>query len=303
MTTSARYGFVASFALLLALFPTQTSAHTINQPPFVYTDGVATGYYPVGYSSLPDLKLPQDSIGKTVVVGDTVAFHIDTAVLPVLPEVLPTLIFHWDFGDGTEATGADTNHTYTKSGPFILTMTSQETTNSEKPQVLDTILVNVLPSKGYTLPTAVITINGQQSTNFISDILKADFANKVTLEATRSKAGTSSIKSYTWDLGDQQLAYGSTVIHSFNPIISIDEPVLRVTDSRGFYSDAIVQLANSSFSQSPITTAVPTATPKESSRAIWIYSGIGILILIGLTGTLIVHHRHVKLTGGGKKRS
>jgi len=286
---------VASFALI---FPSSSSAHSVNQPPFVYINSTATGYYPVGYASLPHLNLPQDLSPVRPVVGEVVQISLDTNVLPILPEELSYLSFHWDFGDRMSDVGTSFQHTYTTAGPKLITLSSTDSRTKAKPQLLDTILINVLPNKEYTLPTPVISMNGVESIAANNDTLQADFSKKVTLDATHSSKGTSEITTYTWDLGDQQLTHGLTVIHSYNPGISLVNPVLRVTDSEGFYVDTIAQISNTVLSGNAPSTPSNSGNQAKSKTAPWIWGAVAVGLFV-LAGAGLVLSR--KPSGDGKK--
>jgi PKD domain len=283
-----------SLALLL---PAIASAHTVNQPPFVYVDGVASGYYAVTYSSLPDFGLPQDSMPQTMTVGQSLNFKINTDNLPILPEELQYLTFTWDMADGTSAKGISFTHTYAKPGPYIVRLTSSDSrTPSDQPQLLDTVLLNILPNASYKLPTPYLEVNGEHSGDVVNDILKASFARAVTLDASRSSQGTSPIASYRWDLGDQSLSNDKTVTHVYNAQLSTVVPVLRVTDTIGFYADSTAQVQNGQFD--PVAAAKPTstATPSRTKQTAGVIGG---LIVVLLASALFLRNR--TLSGGAAK--
>jgi LPXTG-motif cell wall-anchored protein len=284
---------ILSLGLALTfLFPGIAAAHSVNQPPFVYINDAATTFYSIGYASSPALNLPQDASPNNYVVNDEIAFRIDTSALPVFPEDLPNITFHWDFGDGTKKDGLEVQHQYIKAAPTLLSLTTTDKRNNEPPQLLDTVLLNILPSKDYQLPQAIIEVNSQRSTDWRTDILNADFNKKVSFDGSRSIPGSSPITSYIWDLGDQQVSRDMKPTHMFNPVISTAQPVLRVIDSSGFYSDTTVQLSNSTLA--PLTAASTTAVSSAQTGKTPLYLSIlGIVILAGGVTYFLSRRRHI----------
>lgn len=263
--------------LFFLLLPTFAWAHSPDQLPFVKLNGQDAGIYPVGTSSIPGLVLPQDLALSPLLVTQPLQAQIDTVNLPILPENLPKATFHWDFGDGKKIDGINVAHTYSKIGSYTITLTLSIQDETTEPQLLDLIMLNVIPYANYTLPTASFTVNGNTTTDVYKTRLPFNFKNSLQF-VSASKAGSASISHYLWDFGDQQSSQNSSTTHQYDNVLSYAQPLLRVTDSNGFISDTLLQLENSNF-----TGAVPlagTATPvAHSSQAKSI--ALGAIILVG----------------------
>jgi len=255
--------------MVLLAWPLTVSAHSANQLPFVSIDGTDSKIYPVGASSLSDIVLPQDLAPGTYVANKNVQFALETVNLPFAPDVIPKLQFTWDFGDGQNSTELNPRHTYAKAGPMVAVLTSSNPADGVPPQLLDRILLNILPTASYKVPTSVIAVQGKKAANPYTDVLKFDFAQPLRFDSAGSTA-TGGISGYAWDFGDQNRASGAAITHTYDTQWSSVLVSLRVKDKQGFYTDSMVQLEN------PNPIVGPSPTPKTSA------SGSSRLGLIGL---------------------
>lgn len=246
------------FICLSFAFTTTTFAHVAGQPPFFLINGTYAGFYPVFVSSLPNFILPQDSAPENYLINQSLAFELDSAMLPFPPDVIDKTTFSWDFGDGTKAEGLTAKHTYTKIGSFLLTITANYHGYSDpntKP-LLQAVLINIVPNKEYRLPKAVIEINKEVVTNPNNPIEITD--RTVTFDAKSSTQGSAKIVSYFWDIGDRQSSNKSQFNHRFSDSMkNYIFPMLRVKDANGFINDAYVELDNSAIQTRPKTIISP----------------------------------------------
>ncbi|MEI6478313.1 MAG: PKD domain-containing protein [bacterium] len=270
---------VVSALALVFLVPAGALAHTPDQQPFVSIDGGDSKLYPVGSSSLSDIVLPQDLAPASYLVGHTVSFQLKPLNLPFPPELIPKLQIKWDFGDGASASTHDATHAYAKMGSYVIKLTSANPSEGVAPQVLDLIQINIVPRADYKLPVPVIKVEGKQSANPYSDILKFDFTKPLLFDGSASTAGSSPIVSYFWDFGDQNRGSGATTSHSYTTLWSYAAPSLRLTTRDGFFSDAMVQLENPNPTD-PTASPIPAAA-KYPVRQYWPYGLVGLAILAG----------------------
>ncbi len=279
-------------ALLAALFlaPLPASAHLPGQPPFTYVNGQAATYYPIGFSSLPDLAPPQDAAPSQYVVNNELDLGLDSKALPLFPEEVPLYLFSWDFGDGTTATGLDVKHTYTTTGSKVITIKSHDTSTNDEPQLLSTLFLNCVPTANYSLPLPVLVINGITTKNTLSDSINADFTKHVMVDASKSQTGTAPIVSYEWDLGNKQLAKDAKVNVTYDNLYSTVEPVVRITDKNGIFVDATVQLNNTTLTGPDGKPTHLTPTESPSKNGLVVGSLIAAALLVAGIGLLLFRH-------------
>ena len=261
---------------ILLLIPGFAMAHNAQQLPFVSLNGQDAAVYPVGTSSIDGLILPQDVDPSTVLVNQPLNLVIETVNLPILPENLPNASFHWDFADETTADGSTISHTYTKIGSYTITLTLSIKDVTTEPQLLDLILVHVVPSPDYVLPKASFTINGNTTSDPYKNRLPFRFQNPLTFTNT-SVAGSAKIEKYLWDFGDRTSSLQSELTHTYDSRLSYAQPLLRVTDQNGFIADALLQVENTSFTgAAPLTAITPPASPQKY----WPIIGLGGILVM-----------------------
>ncbi len=129
--------------------------------------------------------------------------------------------FHWDFGDGSTADGANVDHMYTVSGTYTAKLIIMDGTGASN---VASKSVNVQKSKqSMKRPRAIIgKLNAHESNPM-----------KVQFDGSKSKATLpATIISYVWNFGDGTTATGATISHSFT-IAGTYTATLIVTDSNG----------------------------------------------------------------------
>ncbi len=272
---------ITTFLISLMIF-TPTYGHMVGQPPFFKVNGKYSILYPVPLTSLPDFNLPQDLALDKYLVSKKIEFELDTSALPAPPEIIEKTEFFWDFGDKTTGEGLKNSHIYKKPGSYILTIKAQYITDPQ-PQLFQSTLIHVVPNPDYKIPIAIIKINGKESKDPLTDVLKSDFSNEVTLDATTSQSSTKIIK-YIWDLGDQKTSNQPTLKYKYDPSLKIVFPVLRITTEDGFMADSFVEIENS-----PNLLTNPSDTVKNISTTNNPILQIGgyFLILFGIIGVSI----------------
>ncbi|HSI21371.1 MAG TPA: PKD domain-containing protein [Verrucomicrobiae bacterium] len=280
----------------LLLFPATAAAHLPGQPPFTFVNGEAALYYPVGFSSMTDFALPQDAAPKSYLVQSELTFSLATDALPLFPEELPFYTFQWEMGDGIKATGTEVKHTYQTIGSKVITITSKDTRATDPSQLLSTLYINIVPAADYKLPQPALSVNGRATKDLYTDSLLTDFTKRVTLDASKSTEGSAPIASYMWDLGNKQVAKDAKVNVTYQSIFSTVQPVVRITDKNGFFTDATVQLENSTLPGPNTVSSTPLVTRN------WILGGLlALLALIAGATALWVGHLRTRTTGKSKR--
>jgi len=218
-------------------------AHSIGQPPYFKVNGKFTDYYPVPSSSVEDFKLPQDIAVGTFLVNVAVEFEIDVNALPVPAEVVEKTKFTWDFGDGQKGEGLKNTHIYTKQGTYFLDIHA-DSGEGFPPQLLQSTAINILPSKDYKLPEAIIEINGKQARDPLLDIIDVDFNKEINFNGSKSSGGQSQVTEYYWDLGDMNSKTGPQFKYKYSQDPYTVFPLLRIKTADGFIVDSFIQIKN-----------------------------------------------------------
>jgi len=259
--------------LFLWIGPTSVQAHLAGQPPFFLINGTYTGFYPVYVTSLKDFILPQDTAPENYLVNQTLYFEIDSKMLPFPQSVIDKTTFSWDFGDGTKADGLTANHTYTKMGSFLLTVTADygDYKDPNAQPILQAILLNIVPTKDYKLPKAIILVNGKPVIDPNKSVPLSE--EPITFDASSSIQGSAKITSILWDIGNGKSTDRSTFKYSFSDSQeTYIFPMLRVTDANGFINDTFVQLERSA----------PTPKSKLPILPLGLLFGFNILLIGGV---------------------
>lgn len=121
--------------------------------------------------------------------------------------------YAWDFGDGSQGTGATVEHSYAQSGSYTVTLTITTTRGGTA-----TTTANVDVVKPNRAPTAALTVNCQER------ICQFDSAG--------SDDSDGEIESYGWDFGDGESSAEAAPAHTF-AADGTYPVVLTVTDNQG----------------------------------------------------------------------
>ncbi len=219
--------------ILLAFTVQPAQAHR-GGPPFVKVDNVLTKPYPVQITSVPEMMTPQEISPATYRVGEAINFEIDRNALALVGTFPADTQFFWDFGDGNKASSETTRHAFAKAQSYIV-MIHATTAEVTEPQLIETFYLAILPNADYVLPEPIITVNGEQSSDPASDVITVDFSKPVTFSATRTKKGTSTIASYSWDFGDTESSNQKEAHHQYSQYAAgTITAVLHIVDTEGF---------------------------------------------------------------------
>jgi hypothetical protein len=304
--------YLVLYALIFVLIfrlVSLVSAHTAGQPSFFRVNGVYSAYYPVPTSSSPEFKLPQDIAPENYLVNESINFEIDSSLLPMPKAVVDKAEFSWDFGDGTKKAGLKNTHAYSKPGTYFLDISAKynegkpSSLNEGKPsslnedvtgepQLIQSMIINIVPSKDFKLPKAVLLINGRQSKDPLTDTLQAKFNQEFEFDGAMSESDAP-ITEYIWDFGDGQLSAGAKISHKYTTNPYTVFPVLRIKTSDGFIADAFAQIVDES------SFDAVAAKNKYSGGNILIWGYLA-LITIGIILSFFILWRKTKKKKGSK---
>jgi hypothetical protein len=274
--------FLLSLVGLLCFFRS-ASAH-IGGIPFFRINDLLTLNYTVPSISVGAVEIPQDSAPENYFVNQPIHFEIDTRILQIPPDVARSVEMDWDFGDGSpQASGLTNTHTYAKPGSYILSIRGGSTfAVGGQPQVIESVLMNILPSEGYGLPRASFSINGKTISDPVNDPAFS-FApgSSLTFDASASTAPSGHIAEYAWNFGDGTTGSGQRVQHTYPADQPIAAPLLRVKDSSGFIADNYAQISFSSDNTRAPSPAAAPAVPLRSNLAKWAL-GLGLIVIAGI---------------------
>ncbi|MEA3337615.1 MAG: PKD domain-containing protein [Chloroflexota bacterium] len=153
----------------------------------------------------------------------------------------PLVDFVWQFGDGTGARGVVVNHSYSRAGTYIITLTvtdQQGLSGSARVQIEIRD-----PEPTPEGPTAVIMAPSQ-----------AEVGERVTFDGKGSTSGNA-IVGYTWDFGDGASGNGAVVDHTYSQPGEFSV-TLMVTDSAGLSDTARAQITIEQTAQTPPTAVI-----------------------------------------------
>lgn len=289
------FSFVFLYPIPQTLNP--TFAHLAGQPPFLEINNQYANLYPVPLTSLYNFDLPQDLAPENYLVNQSVNFELDKGRLPAPPDIVEKTKFDWDFTDGTHAQGLINQHKFSKIGSYIVKIYADDGT-TPKPQIIESILINILPNLSYQLPHSNITINNQQSKDPLTDILKADFKSYISYDGSKSTS-SSKITEYFWDFGDQKSSPGITQTHKYDQSLSQVFVVLRIKDSNGFIADNFIEIQNSLNEQNAMVTNSPNPMPQSKKPNQLPLTILGLIVIVGaifmVRWWLRVHHHGSRL--------
>ncbi len=255
--------------ITLNLFSSKTLAHS-GGVPFVKINGQDTKIYTKEeYALINDVPIPSDIAPENFLINQTISFEVDPEKLSYPKEVTDQATYTWSFGDGQQANGKKVEHTYSKMGSYVVDvqidygdLTRFDFYMGDSLPPTQSILVHILPDKDYKLPQPVVRINNQLpeivttassaatgSAMISRNNLEIDLNNRLTFDATESKAGTTKIKKYQWDFG--QGKEGTKKVDSYRyklPQYYVTA-ILRVEDENGFFVDTFVDIQNSGLNE------------------------------------------------------
>lgn len=257
------------------------SAHSRGFPILKINNNL-TKVYPIKSSSIqPYLGEDSDIAAGNYLINQNLEFDFEASRSAQMMDALgweegkiEKVTYIWDFGDGTgeiKTNSPKNNHAYTKMGTYIMQILadfSQAAMGETQPQLIQTTLIHVLPTKDYKLPEPVIKINDRilSKNNLIlgnspteasagseferlrareTSDLALDFNKRLSFDASSSKAQSSKIIQYQWDLGQGEVSKNKTASIKYKLPQYFTTAVLRVKDENGFIAEAAVNLRNS----------------------------------------------------------
>jgi PKD repeat protein len=146
--------------------------------------------------------------------------------------------YAWDFGDGSNGSGATISHTYQSSGTYTLTLTVTDDIGES-----DSDTTSVTIGAGNQAPSA--DPNGPYT---------GSAGVEMTFDATSSTDPDGSIISYDWDFGDGSSGTGVTTNHTYDTQGTYNL-MLTVTDDAGASDSASTTVAIDPVNQAPVANA------------------------------------------------
>ena len=267
-----RIVFLVAIGLLIV---PSASAHLGGQPPYFKINDVYSEIYPVqAGKNTTAFTFPQDVGATSYLVNKPIAFSLNTATLPYPTDSLSQLIFSWDLGDGTKATGLTANHSYKKSGTYEVVVTTKAP-DSDQEFLLQDTYVHIVPSKDTALPKPILRINGKKAKDYPLEFAQADLTKPIELSVELPK--NTQIVSYTWDLDDGTTMSGPTLTHTFSSDRSVVGPILRIVDKNGIITDVTEPIVNKKL--------------KETFQPILLISASVFILIVVLIALVILRRR------------
>ncbi len=258
-------------------------AHLMGQPPFFKINNTYSNLYPI-LSMFPGIELPQDIGPENYLIEKPINFEIDIEKLKkVVPsDIVDRTTFTWEFGDGIQSEGIKQTHTYKKMGSYVLKINAAYTENDQKvgPQLIQSVLLQVLPDEKYQLPRAIIKVNGrQEDKDPLKNVFELNLKDEIVFDASESKAPSSKIVSTLWSFTDGGVSKELLVKHRFITPPEFVNPALRVADANGFFTDAYVGIKNNS---KKVNVIYSEQQPKADKHKYVVYT------LVFMGGVLLV---------------
>lgn len=217
--------------VFLFFFPTNVFAHAGGGPPFVSVNGELAQTNPY-YQGTSSINVPQDTLKAIFFPHQEITLSIDSSKLPIPSNIISQSEFSWIFfkGDnfldqvGEIQKGQSITQTFTTPGSYLVNV---YLSFEGDPQLLDTIQLNVVPSKDYMPPRLTIAIS--QFPN--------DMTRPITFTANPTLDKRSSVRNSFWDSGDGKLVMGKEFKHTYETSNFVSYIYHRVIDSEGLITD------------------------------------------------------------------
>jgi len=196
------------------------------------------------------------SAGVTVLNRPPVAIFTESAEIVYTNEVITfnatdsydpdgsIVSYFWDFGDGTDATGAMVTHSYADDGEYMVTLTVTDDDGATDAATSTKTVLNRPPNASFT----------ESSETAHAGVL-------IYFNASDSSDPDGSIVSYFWDFGDGANSTGIIVEHAYgaNGTYTV---TLTITDDDGASNSA-------SATKTILTNAIPVALFSESAETVY----------------------------------
>ncbi len=199
-----------------------------------------TAYYANGSESPPSASFPY-TISSTTSPAPTAVLSSSTSAGKVPLAVSfdasssttsnpPIVSYAWAFGDGSQATGKTTSHSFTTAGTYYTKLTVKDSkgmTNS-----VTTPIIVTSTSQTNQKPKAVITTNTTGG--------NAPLA--ISFDGSKSTDADGSLIQYSWDFGDGSTGSGKSAQHTYTNK-GIYTASLQVTDNKGDIATATTRIS------------------------------------------------------------
>jgi PKD repeat protein len=130
----------------------------------------------------------------------------------------------WDFGDGTNAAGLTVVHEFVNDGSYTINFTALDDDGAGTSAGLVVTVLNVAPEAKFTFAP----IDGNTSTVYTFNSSSMDVDGSVT--------------NYTWDLGDGNVSYGSSIISHQYSLPGNYTVILTIKDDDGAMTEFKIYL-------------------------------------------------------------
>lgn len=235
---------------------------------------------------LPAARVAQhyQAAGGVVNQPPTAAFATDVTDLSVTVDGAESddpdgeiVSYAWNFGDTSQSTGVEADHTYDEPGTYTITLTVTDddgSTDAQSHQVTVTAS-NVAPTAGFDAEVDNLT---------------------VAVDAADSSDPDGTIEDYGWDFGDGTTGSGETAEHGYAEAGTYDI-VLTVTDDDGVTavaSRSVTVLAPSVFARDTFTRTVTNGWGSADVGGPWtgstaatnfgVQEGVGSLRMVASSG-------------------
>ena len=170
---------------------------------------------------------PTAVISSSSAIGDAplvVSFDGSSSTTPYSPIVS----YSWNFGDGSEATGKTTSHSFTAAGTYHTQLTVADSQGLSDTVSTPIVVIEIVPNEQ---PTAVIT----------ADAPSTDAPLTFSFNGSQSFDPDGSITQYSWNFGDGTTGSGQTALHTYTSEGSYTVS-LEVTDNAGETSIASTEI-------------------------------------------------------------
>ena len=132
----------------------------------------------------------------------------------------PIVSYSWTFGDGAQATGETTSHTFTTAGTYYTELTIVDSKGLSNK--VDTPIIVIGSVTTNEQPNAVLSANPPQGSSPLT----------VSFDGSQSSDPDGTIVQYDWNFGDGSTATGPTVQHTYTGTATYTVS-LMVTDDKG----------------------------------------------------------------------
>src|SRR5476651_1613423 len=200
------------FFVFVNLFsPLRVFAHLGVGPPYLKVNDI---YCPtnLAYVGGTALVMPQDYAPSVYLPNQPVEFLVDLQNLSFPPEVSNNMTFRWSFYQGNNFSdrkgeyqyGVKINSTFSEPRSYLLKVEAKPAGDVDF-TLLDTVLVHVIPYKGYSLPVGDVEIDSKTF----------DPSDSVLLQDRPTFSKRVKHPVFLWDFGEGKIERGKNITKKF----------------------------------------------------------------------------------------